>query len=83
KATTLSGGEEQRIKLAKYLVCSATGITLYILDGPTKGLHFEDFNWLILVLQHLVVLKNSLFVIEHNLDVIKKADYIIDKGPEG
>ncbi|ECR3121793.1 TPA: excinuclease ABC subunit UvrA [Campylobacter jejuni] len=82
-ATTLSGGEAQRIKLAKELSRSDTGKTLYILDEPTTGLHFEDVNKLILVLQHLVNLKNSVFVIEHNLDVIKNADYIIDMGPEG
>ncbi|HED5414734.1 TPA: excinuclease ABC subunit UvrA [Campylobacter jejuni] len=82
-ATTLSGGEAQRIKLAKELSRSDTGKTLYILDEPTTGLHFEDVNKLILVLQHLVDLKNSVFVIEHNLDVIKNADYIIDMGPEG
>lgn len=82
-ATTLSGGEAQRIKLAKELSRSDTGKTLYILDEPSTGLHFEDVNKLILVLQHLVDLKNSVFVIEHNLDVIKNADYIIDMGPEG
>ncbi|ECR2162981.1 excinuclease ABC subunit UvrA [Campylobacter jejuni] len=82
-ATTLSGGEAQRIKLAKELSRNDTGKTLYILDEPTTGLHFEDVNKLILVLQHLVDLKNSVFVIEHNLDVIKNADYIIDMGPEG
>ncbi|EDP6651360.1 excinuclease ABC subunit UvrA [Campylobacter jejuni] len=82
-ATTLSGGEAQRIKLAKELSRSDIGKTLYILDEPTTGLHFEDVNKLILVLQHLVDLKNSVFVIEHNLDVIKNADYIIDMGPEG
>ncbi|EPH6496274.1 excinuclease ABC subunit UvrA [Campylobacter jejuni] len=82
-ATTLSGGEAQRIKLAKELSRSDTGKTLYILDEPTTGLYFEDVNKLILVLQHLVDLKNSVFVIEHNLDVIKNADYIIDMGPEG
>ncbi|KGI56239.1 excinuclease ABC subunit UvrA [Campylobacter sp. MIT 97-5078] len=82
-ATTLSGGEAQRIKLAKELSRSDTGKTLYILDEPTTGLHFEDVNKLILVLQHLVDLKNSVFVIEHNLDVIKNADYLIDMGPEG
>ena len=82
-ATTLSGGEAQRIKLAKELSRTDTGKTLYILDEPTTGLHFEDVNKLILVLQHLVELGNSVFVIEHNLDVIKNADYIIDMGPDG
>lgn len=82
-ATTLSGGEAQRIKLAKELSRSDTGKTLYILDEPTTGLHFEDVNKLVCVLQHLVDLGNSIFVIEHNLDVIKNADYIIDMGPEG
>jgi len=82
-ATSLSGGEAQRIKLAKELSRSDTGKTLYILDEPTTGLHFEDVNKLVAVLQHLVELKNSVFVIEHNLDVIKNADYIIDMGPEG
>ena len=82
-ATTLSGGEAQRIKLAKELSRSDTGKTLYILDEPTTGLHFDDVSKLISVLQHLVELKNSVLVIEHNLDVIKNADYIIDMGPEG
>ncbi|MDO4674345.1 excinuclease ABC subunit UvrA [Campylobacter sp.] len=82
-ATTLSGGEAQRIKLAKELSRSDTGRTLYILDEPTTGLHFEDVDRLVVVLQHLVGLGNSVFVIEHNLDVIKNADFIIDMGPEG
>jgi len=82
-ATTLSGGEAQRIKLAKELSKKDTGKTLYVLDEPTTGLHFDDIDKLVKVMQHLVDLGNSVVVIEHNLDFIKNADYIIDMGPEG
>lgn len=82
-STTLSGGEAQRVKLATELCKRSTGKTLYILDEPTTGLHFADVHKLVDILQRLADNGNTVVVIEHNLDVIKTADYIIDLGPEG
>jgi excinuclease ABC subunit A len=82
-ATTLSGGEAQRVKLASELQRRQTGKTFYILDEPTTGLHFDDVRQLLEVLQRLVDYDNTVLVIEHNLDIIKCADYLIDLGPEG
>jgi excinuclease ABC subunit A len=82
-ATTLSGGEAQRVKLSRELSKKDTGRTLYLLDEPTTGLHFDDIKKLLEVLTYLVELNNTVVVIEHNMDVIKTADYIIDLGPEG
>jgi excinuclease ABC subunit A len=83
QSTTLSGGEAQRVKLASELSKTDTGNTLYILDEPTTGLHFEDVKVLLCVLNKLVAKGNTVLVIEHNLEVIKVADHIIDMGPEG
>ena len=82
-ATTLSGGEAQRVKLSSELQKRSTGGTVYVLDEPTTGLHFEDIRKLLLVLGRLVDQGNTVLVIEHNLDVIKTADWIVDMGPEG
>jgi excinuclease ABC subunit A len=82
-ATTLSGGEAQRVKLAKELMKRPTGKTLYIFDEPTTGLHFDDINKLVKIFDRLTDSGNTVIIIEHNLDVIKCADHIIDLGPEG
>jgi excinuclease ABC subunit A len=82
-ATTLSGGEAQRIKLARELARKSTGRSLYMLDEPTTGLHFDDVKKLLELLNRLIDLGNTIVVVEHNLDVIKCADYVIDLGPEG
>jgi excinuclease ABC subunit A len=82
-ATTLSGGEAQRVKLAKELSKSDTGRTLYILDEPTTGLHFQDISHLLTVINRLRERGNTIIIIEHNLDVIKTADWVVDMGPEG
>ena len=83
QSTTLSGGEAQRVKLAEELSKKDTGNTMYILDEPSTGLHFSDMQQLLVVLQSLVDKGNTVLIIEHNMDMIKSADYVIDIGPEG
>jgi excinuclease ABC subunit A len=83
QSTTLSGGEAQRVKLAAELSKNDTGNTIYIMDEPTTGLHFEDVKVLLCVLNKLVAKGNTVLVIEHNMEVIKVADHVIDMGPEG
>jgi excinuclease ABC subunit A len=82
-ATTLSGGEAQRIKLASYLARETSEKTLFIFDEPTTGLHFDDINKLLIAFKRLIEAGGSVLIIEHNLDVIKSADWVIDLGPEG
>src|SRR5208282_3664946 len=82
-ATTLSGGEAQRMKLARELSKRQTGRTLYLLDEPTTGLHFDDVRKLLEVLHRLTDLGNTVIIIEHNLDIVRNADYVLDMGPEG
>jgi excinuclease ABC subunit A len=82
-AVTLSGGEAQRVKLARELARKSTGNSLYVLDEPTTGLHFDDVKKLLDLLDRLIKLGNTMVIVEHNLDVIKCADYVLDLGPEG
>ena len=82
-STTLSGGEAQRVKLASELAKRSTGRTIYMMDEPTTGLHFDDIQKLLVVLNRLVDKGNTIVIIEHNMDVIKSADWVIDLGPEG
>jgi excinuclease ABC subunit A len=82
-ASTLAGGEAQRVKLARELARRSTGRSLYVLDEPTAGLHFEDVHTLLELLHRLTELGNTIVIVEHNLDIIKNADYVIDLGPEG
>jgi len=82
-AATLSGGEAQRVKLARELARKSTGTSLYVLDEPTTGLHFDDVKKLLDLLDRLIELGNTMIIVEHNLDMIKCADYVLDLGPEG